>query len=68
MLFGHREMQEVLMNMDNQRLKEIQLFKNAYGNELVKAESIEDCLIIQSKIDELEKEEIEILGRCSVEV
>ena len=56
------------MNMDNQRLKEIQLFKNAYGNELVKAESIEDCLIIQSKIDELEKEEIEILGGCSVEV
>ena len=56
------------MNIDNQRLREIQLFKNTYGNELIKAESIEDCLIIQSKIDELETEEKEILRRCDVEV
>ena len=56
------------MNIDNSRLREIQIFKNAYTNELCKAESIEDCFLIQSKIDELETEEKEILRRCSVEV
>ena len=61
-------MQEVYMNADNQRLKEIQVFKLAYGNELSRAETIEDCLILQSKIDMSEKEEIEILRRCNIEV
>ena len=56
------------MNIDNAHLREIQLFKSAYGNELERAESIEDCFLIQSKIDELETEEKEILRRCSVEV
>ena len=56
------------MNLDNTRLQEIQLLKFGYGNELSKADTIEDCLILQGKIDELEAEEIEILRRCKVEV
>ena len=56
------------MNEDNTRLKEIQLLKYGYGNELHKAATIEDCLILQGKIDELEVEEIQILKRCNVEI
>ena len=56
------------MNADNQRLKEIQILKLGYGNELSKAETIEDCFLIQSEIDKLEKEEISILRRCNVEI
>lgn len=52
------------MNLDNQRLREIQRFKNAYANELEKADTISDCIILKNKIDELEKEELEILIRC----
>lgn len=54
------------MNLDNQRLKDIQRFKTVYTNELLKADTISDCILFQSKIDELEAEEKEILKRCDV--
>ena len=56
------------MNQDNNRLKEIQLFKCAYANELEQTETIEDSLRIQAHIDELEKEEKEILERTGVKI
>ncbi len=56
------------MNADNQRLKEIQIFKNIYYHELHKADTITDCLNIQNHIDELETEEKEILSRCDVKI
>ena len=54
------------MNADNQRLKDIQRFKNAYEHELDKSETITDCLRIQGYIDDLDKEEKEILSRNGV--
>ena len=66
MLFGHREMQEVLMNMDNQRLREIQKMLSVYHHELKKTDSISESLQLQGHIDKLEKEEQEILKRCDV--
>ena len=54
------------MNIDNQRLREIQEFKTAYYHEMDKTESISDCLRIQTYIEELEREEKEILERGGV--
>ena len=56
------------MNLDNQRLVEIQLLLTGYYNELKKVESIEDSLQIVDKIDELEKEQKEILERMDVKI
>ncbi len=56
------------MNLDNQRLREIQQFKNAYYKELDKSETVTDCLRIQGYINNLEKEEREILERGGVEL
>ena len=56
------------MNQDNQRLREIQQFKSAYALEMDKSETLTDCLRIQKHIDELEKEEREILERIGVEI
>ena len=52
--------------MDNQRLREIQNEKRAYAQLLNDADSISDCITYQSRIDELEKEELDILKRCDV--
>ena len=54
------------MNLDNQRLLEIKLMLSAYYNELKHSDSISECLQIQEHIDELEKEETEILERFDV--
>jgi len=57
------------MNMDNQRLQDIQQLKAAYTNlkqQLKDANSISECLEIQKKIDELGVEEKEILERFDV--
>ena len=56
------------MNLDNQRLREIQESKNVYYNELDKSETISDCIRIQGYISELEKEEKEILERGGVKI
>ena len=56
------------MNQDNQRLREIQRFKKAYNQELDRSESITDCLRIQGYIEDLEKEEKEILARGGVQL
>ena len=56
------------MNVDNERLREIQQIKSAYVRELHNSDSISDCIHYQTKIDELEKEEIEILQRFKVEI
>ena len=54
------------MNMDNQRLVEIQQLKTGYKHKMAEAESMFEMFRYQSKIDELEVEEIEILKRCDV--
>lgn len=56
------------MNFDNQRLKDIQLFKKIYYKEFEKAETVSDCVNIRAHIDELEKEEKEILERFDVKL
>ena len=58
----------VIMNLDNQRLVQIQQEKNAYGKLLANAETISDCIHYQTKIDELESEETDILKRCDVRI
>lgn len=54
------------MNLDNQRLKEIQKLKTEYSKMIKKADNLYDMFKYQHKIDELEKEETEILRRCDV--
>ena len=54
------------MNIDNRRLREIQREKKVYADRLEKADSINDCLIYQGKIDSLEREEKDILARYDV--
>ena len=54
------------MNLDNQRLKEIQLLKKGYARNRDKAESMHDMFKYQHMIDEIEKEETEILKRNDV--
>ena len=54
------------MNMDNQRLKEIQQFKKGYARNRDKATSMFDMFKYQHMIEEIEKEEIEILNRNEV--
>ena len=54
------------MNLDNERLNEIKIMLSVYYHELNKSDTISDCLLIQGHIDELEKEEKEILKRCDV--
>ena len=54
------------MNMDNTRLREIQQLKIGYRHKMSEAETMYDMFKFQHKIDELEKEEIEILNRFDV--
>ena len=54
------------MNIDNQRLKEIQQLKKGYARNRDKAESMYDMFKYQHMIEEIEKEEIEILERNDV--
>lgn len=54
------------MNQDNSRLREIQIFKAAYNRKLNESDSISECLILQEHIDELTREEKEILERFDV--
>ena len=54
------------MNLDNQRLKEIQILKKGYGLKVLSAESEEEVEHYYSKIDELTDEEKEILKRNDV--
>lgn len=54
------------MNINNRRLKEIQREKAVYADRLEKADTINDCLIYQGKLDCLEREEKDILKRYDV--
>lgn len=54
------------MNMDNRRLTEIQQYKNAYTRLMDKSETFHEIEEYNRKIQELEKEEKEILERCDV--
>lgn len=56
------------MNIDNQRLLEIQQLKKGYAKNRDKAESMHEMFKYQHMIDEIEKEEIEILNRCDVRI
>ena len=54
------------MNLDNRRLREIQVLKKGYGLKVLSAETIEEVEHYYHKIDELSNEETEILKRCDV--
>ena len=54
------------MNQDNRRLQEIQREKQLYTNLLVKADTISDCIEYQSRLDNLNDEEKQILERYDV--
>lgn len=56
------------MNLDNQRLAAIKRALSVYYYKLDKADSISECIDIKEKIDELEKEEKQILERCDVRI
>lgn len=56
------------MNVDNQRLEEIQRLKNGYNKLIGLSETMFDMFKYQSKIDELENEELEILARFDVKI
>lgn len=56
------------MNVDNQRLTEIQELKQAYNQLIKKSETMYDMFKYQSKIEELEAEELEILARFDVKI
>ena len=56
------------MNIDNQRLKDIQAFKGFYGKKMRKADTIEEALEYETRIKELETEETEILERNGVKL
>jgi len=51
------------MNIDNRRLREIQIELKSYRNLLENADTFSDCLIYQGKIESLEREEKQILER-----
>ena len=52
------------MNIDNRQLKDIQRQIKAYNTLIECSNSIEESLQYQSKLEELECEEHEILKRC----
>lgn len=56
------------MNADEYRLRDIRDFKAFYYRRLSKESFKKDKELIQEKIDELEKEEKEILKRCKVDL
>ena len=53
------------MNIDNQRLKEIQLLKHGYRCKIEEAETMHDMFHYMDKINELTLEEEQILERCN---
>ena len=59
-------MKGITMNLENRRLREIQVLKKGYGLKVLSAETIEEVEHFYSKIDELSNEEAEILKRCDV--
>lgn len=65
MLYRTYRFEEVNMNLDNQRLVEIQLLLTGYYNELKNTDSISDSLQIMEHIDKLETEQKTILERCN---
>lgn len=54
------------MNKDNARLRGIQFLKSSYSRRRDNAETMNEMIKFQNKIDELEKEEKTILKRCDV--
>ena len=56
------------LNIDEQRLKEIQEYKRFYQMKLDEDNTDLGVNLIKMKIEDLENEEKEILKRCKVEV
>ena len=56
------------MNLDEQRLREIKEYKAFYNARLKEDNTELGTMLINSKIEELETEEKEILKRCKVEI
>ena len=54
------------MNLDNRRLREVQIAKRAYQRLLDETDSISECLIYQGKLECLSREEKQILERYDV--
>ena len=54
------------MNIDNQRLKEIQTFKAFYHARLEESETELETDLLNIQLDKLDDEEQEILKRCDV--
>ena len=63
-----RKQELVLLNLDEQRLKEIQEYKRFYQMKLDEDNTELGVNLIKTKIEDLENEEKEILKRCKVEV
>ena len=55
-----------ILNKDNARLRGIQFLKSNYCRRRDNAETMNEMIKFQKKIDELEKEEKTILKRCDV--
>lgn len=58
----------ILMNLDNTRLRDIQILKRGYRCKMEEADNMHDMFHYMEKIDELTLEEKEILSRCDVEI
>jgi len=63
-----RKQELVLLNLDEQRLKEIQEYKRFYQMKLDEDNTELGVNLIKTKIEDLENEEKEILKRCKVEL
>jgi len=63
-----RKQELVLLNLDEQRLKEIQEYKRFYQMKLDEDNTELGVNLIKMKIEDLENEEKEILKRCKVEL
>lgn len=66
MLFRHGTIGELLMNQDNQRLKDIQALKKGYESKMLEAPTMTEAFEYQDKWKELDSEEKEILKRFDV--
>ena len=56
------------MNLDNNRLRDIQVLKRGYIRMMEEADNMHDMFVFMAKIDELSDEEKQILDRCDVKV
>lgn len=56
------------MNLDNKRLRDIQLLKKGYEKKMLEAPTMGEAFEYHDKWNELEQEELQILERCKVKI